>query len=98
MASDSVILQSSRSESRLCVLVPVSLIRKVLECGGEDCVASGVKLPRFRLGLGLCDLEKVICPFCTSAFPFVNEKSIICLIGLLHKMLRKHTANATYNY
>lgn len=67
-----------------------------------SCVASAVRLPRMKLGFQLCDLEKVIGPFCASVFSFVhrgaNDLPLWIVLKITCNMLCKQMANVTYNY
>ena len=67
-----------------------------------SCVASAVRLPRMKLGFWLCDLEKVIGPFCASVFSFVNcganDLPLWIVLKITCNMLCKQMANVTYNY
>lgn len=67
-----------------------------------SCVASAVRLLRLKLGFQLCDLEKVMGPFCASVFSFVNREGNDLppwiVLKITYNMLSKQMANVTYNY
>ena len=79
-----------REEARFCVSILGS------------CVASAVRLPRLKLGIQVCDLEKVIGPFSASVFSLVNRKENDLppwiVLKITYNMLSKQMANVTYNY